>query len=920
MSSIMKNPAEDDRDDTLPARSPDGEATRLLPRTPAETVPATNESDRQPRHGTSSPVQVGRYLLLRPLGAGGMGVVYAAYDPDLDRKVALKLLRSEGHADPELGRARLLREAQAMARISHPNVIPVFDVGIWGAQVFLAMELLDGGTLGQWLKEAPRSWREVLEAYLGAGRGLVAAHAVGLVHRDFKPANVLRDRRGRVCVTDFGLARQVGLPSGDDEDSSAREVNALAAERRMLDAPITVTGAVMGTPNYMSPEQVLGAVPDASTDQFSFCAALYAALYGQRPFDVARMQALKTPADLEGPNAPRLLDPPRDTRVPAWVGRAVMRGLALRPAERFPTLAELLDALGQEPKRRARRRAWGGVGLLAGGLLMGGGVLYQQSRVCEGADALMARVWGPEQREQVVRAFTATGSPLGADMAGRVAAVLDGYARSWSQQHTDACRATLVEGTQPEALRVERVVCLERRREDTRAVVALLSTADVPLVEKSLSLVNALPALDECADVAKLGEQQRLPESPAERAEVERLEALLSEVKVLVDGGRLPQARARLEPLVEAVRATRYAPLMARLQLQQGWMREQLGDSEGAAIALRQAAFDAEAGRADRLKVTILNRLLYVEEGQRHFEPAEVWSGLADATLRRMGGDAVLEAEVRVNQGNLANARNDFSRASALFEEARTRTEAALPEGHPLRARITFLQGNLAIRMKDTARGVALLERALSLTEAAVGPLHPDTARRHDTLAWALREAADPARALPHARAAVEIRKALLGARTLPVAEGLDEVGMCLLALGRDDEALRVYEEALATKQQVAPAGDETFQYSQDGVGQALLGLGRAKDAIAPLRLAVAYPSMPDGTLAESGFALARALWEAGERQPARQEAEAARARFVRATREPEAATVARWLETHPAPEAAAVPARLKETRPRGRR
>ncbi|XHF22507.1 tetratricopeptide repeat protein [Corallococcus interemptor] len=223
--------------------------------------------------------------------------------------------------------------------------------------------------------------------------------------------------------------------------------------------------------------------------------------------------------------------------------------------------------------------------------------------------------------------------------------------------------------------------------------------------------------------------------------------------------------------------------------------------------------------------------------------------------------------------------------------------------------------------MKDTARGVALMERALSLTEAAVGPLHPDTARRHDALAWALREAAEPARALPHARAAVEIRKALLGARTLPVAEGLDEVGMCLLALGRHDEALRVYEEALATKQQVAPPGDETFQYSQDGVGQALLGLGRAKDAIAPLRLAVAYPSMPDATLAESGFALARALWEAGEKQPARQEAETARARFVRATREPEAATVARWLETHPADlEPAAVPARFQQPPPHGRR
>ncbi|WP_244238635.1 protein kinase domain-containing protein, partial [Corallococcus terminator] len=886
-------------DATRPARPPTEDATQPLAPAQGVGVAGTAGSDRLSRQEPPPSVQVGRYLLLRPLGQGGMGVVYAAYDPDLDRKVALKLLRPDGNSDSDVARARLLREAQAMARISHPHVIPVFDVGVWGAQVFLAMELIDGGTLGQWLKQAPRSWREVLEVYLAAGRGLVAAHAVGLVHRDFKPANVLVDRRGRVCVTDFGLARQVGTGPGDGEDVTGPVAGSLPMERRMLDAPITLTGAVMGTPQYMSPEQVLGAAPDASTDQFSFCAALYYALYGQRPFDTERMQALRIPADLSGPQAPSILEPPRDSRVPAWVRQALMRGLSLRPEERFPTLSALLEALGQEQRRTRRRRAWAVAGVGATVLAVAGGALHQQSRVCAGADALMAEVWSPEQHRRLEQSFVATGSPLATDMAARVAGALDAYADAWSRQRTDACEATRVSGTQPEALMVERVVCLERRRNDARAVVALLSTADRPLVEKALSSVNALPSLGECADVAALGEQQHLPEDPAKRAEVERLEAKLSQVKVLVDGGRLTQARDELRPLVEGVQATGYAPLRARLHLQQGWMREQLGESKEAATSLRQAAFDAEEGRSDRLKVLILNRLLYVEEGQKHFEQAEVWSGFADATLRRMGGDAGLEAEVRINQGNLASAKGDLPRARALFDEAQAKAESVLPEGHPLRARITFLQGGLATRMGDAARGVRLLTRALAQTEAAVGPLHPDTARRHDALSWALRETGDAAGALAHARASVEIRKTLLGPHTLPVAEGLDEVGMCLLALGRFDEALRVYEEALAMKRQVAP-DDESLQYSHDGVGQALLGLGRAKDAIAPLRRAVGYPSIPEAILAESGFALAKALWDAGEPVPARQEAETARERFTRATREAQAAQVTSWLQAHP--------------------
>jgi serine/threonine protein kinase len=350
--------------------------------TPALAVRLDSDpSSREQRREQGIPDRVGRFIPLKVLGQGGMGVVYAAYDPDLDRKVALKLLATGENTDLEAGRARMLREAQAMARVSHPHVIPVFEVGTWREQVFVAMEFVDGGTLRSWLEERPRSWREVLEKFLAAGQGLAAAHAAGVVHRDFKPANVLVNQGGRVYVTDFGLARRVSAPLL--EETAARgELLAVSGVTPTFDEPLTVRGLVMGTPNYMSPEQFRGEVLDARSDQFSFCAALYKALYNARPFDPNRMTeaaAGRDPARAQAGSseqatvnvrsggaapAPLIQEPPRDAKVPAWVRSAVMRGLSLHPDGRFPSMEALLEALSQE-QRQVRSRRWAAVASLA---------------------------------------------------------------------------------------------------------------------------------------------------------------------------------------------------------------------------------------------------------------------------------------------------------------------------------------------------------------------------------------------------------------------------------------------------------------------------------------------------------------------------------------------------------------------------
>jgi tRNA A-37 threonylcarbamoyl transferase component Bud32 len=317
------------------------------PTAPTECAQAVAVAREEPalRRGSS----LGRYVVLDRLGGGGMGVVYTAYDPELDRKVAVKLLRPEPGADDSEGRARLQREAQAMARLQHPNVIAVHDVGTFEWQVFIAMEFVDGVTLRRW--RDGRAWREVLARYLDAGRGLAAAHAAGLVHRDFKPDNVLVGHDGRVRVLDFGLARATEPMSPSLSSDAIDLATTLVSSDRALETPLTRTGAFIGTPAYMAPEQLLrSGASDARTDQFGFCIALYEAIYGERPFAAATVEALAFEVAQGNVRAA-----PPSSQVPAWLRAALLRGLSVRPDERFPSMDALLDTLSHEEREEKAR-------------------------------------------------------------------------------------------------------------------------------------------------------------------------------------------------------------------------------------------------------------------------------------------------------------------------------------------------------------------------------------------------------------------------------------------------------------------------------------------------------------------------------------------------------------------------------------
>jgi eukaryotic-like serine/threonine-protein kinase len=302
------------------------------------TVASDSSPDTTHSRALPAGTRVGRYVIVDTLGSGGMGVVYRARDPELGRHVALKLVRPNGSsAGTAEVRARLVREAQAMAKLAHPNVISVFDVGTVDGDVFVAMELVDGPNLADWLAQTPRSVREIIDVFEQAGRGLEAAHAANLVHRDFKPVNVLVGRDGRVRVLDFGLARLT-------HDETRASLAATQPSPAPGLASLTHTGALLGTPLFMAPEQFAGGTTEERTDQFGFCVALYHALYNAYPFEGKTVPELMVNVMAGSPTIPRA------GKAPVWLQRLVLRGLSVRPDARFPNMTALLAEL-------TRRRA-----------------------------------------------------------------------------------------------------------------------------------------------------------------------------------------------------------------------------------------------------------------------------------------------------------------------------------------------------------------------------------------------------------------------------------------------------------------------------------------------------------------------------------------------------------------------------------
>ena len=441
---------------------------------------------------------IGGFELISILGEGGMGVVWSAHDPNLDRVLAIKVLK-RSDAAPSL-RKRLLREARAMARLKHPNVLTVYEVGTEGERDFIAMEMVEGGSLDEWLERQPPR-HEVMATILAAGRGLAAAHAKGLVHRDFKPHNVLRSKDGRVLVTDFGLARGMAedsssgsIESADPEaahDVTIRPSTAARTNDRLLDSRLTQTGAMIGTPAYMAPEQFLGGAPDPRTDQFAFCVTAWQALTGARPFTGASLDELREAASAG-------VSPSLKVDLAPEIRAALARGLDPDPQKRWPTLDDLLEALDHAVRPRLPRWVVP-VALLALVALVGGTILLARrggrtgatvAAGCAPGEDGFAEAWSPQARAELARVLTGRGIELSEAQYARLADPLDAYRVRWTQAFATACKA-------PEKLGVRQRDCLLAARDQTAALALVLREGPPPMYAR-IDLPGMLPDLTGC--------------------------------------------------------------------------------------------------------------------------------------------------------------------------------------------------------------------------------------------------------------------------------------------------------------------------------------------------------------------------------------------------------------------------------------
>jgi len=845
----------------------------------------TGRMDPVPQGHEARPMQrgeaVGRYLLLEKVGEGGMGVVYAAWDPDLSRRVAVKVLRPDKQSPEgvERGHARLLREAQAMARVSHPNVIAIYDVGTLEERVFMAMEFVDGPTLKKWVKEKPRSWREVLDAFTAAGRGLASAHKAGLVHRDFKPENVLVARDGRVQVTDFGLARQANPE--ELAEPPTQEAPALPEGGAQALAEVTQAGQVMGTPMYMAPEQRRGAAPDARSDQFSFCVALYWALYQEWPFDRQRYSlkgAYPSPGTphshkhTDGRSAKsgtgRQVDPAtgafvpaHNGKVPGFVRRALMRGLSPKAEDRFASMDALLSQLEYRPRVARQSMAAAGLALFLGA----GAYAYESSRreaqLCSGAEQKLAGIWDGAVRQDVTQGLTATGQPQAAAVATRVSALLDAYTQGWVAMHTEACQATRLRGEQTEQLLSLRTVCLERRLKDVKALTRLLTSADGQLVGKAAEAAGQLPDLEACSDVSALSAVEPPPASPQAKAEIERLSTQLAEAKALHDAGRYKQGLDIAAPAVEAARKLGYRPLLGEALYWFGWLQDRSGELKTGERNLLEAAWKAQASHHDVLLAQVAAKLAYTTGAdQQRFVTGHLWSGLGLATLSRLGGNDKLESEMLINQGLIYAGEGKVEQALASYAQALERVERAFGKEHHRRGNVLINQGALYAQLHETEKALAALTEGLALIERTLGPEHDVASYAHYFLSSVYAEKREFETALQHATRSLELRTANLGAEHHQVADSHDNVATVLQGQSRFQEALVHYQKAAAIKAKALGANHVFRVYSLEGMAQCHLSLEHPERALPVFEEALALNAKDPFIVAEAQFGLARAL------------------------------------------------------------
>jgi eukaryotic-like serine/threonine-protein kinase len=871
--------------------------------TAADTDLASGPAPRALAEGMAIASRIGRFVVLDRIGSGGMGVVLAAYDPELDRRVALKLVRPDRWSSRDTrARGRALAEARAMAKVSHPNVVPVYEIGGLDEGLYVAMELVQGTSVRDWIAQ-PRAWQQTVEVFVQLARGLAAVHKAGLVHRDVKPDNLMIRDDGRAQLLDFGIARAL--------DDFGDELGVRSSEGPLAAEPATEHGKLVGTPSYMSPEQFLGQAADARSDQWALCVSLFEALYRVRPFEGPTLVELSA-AVTEDPVPP----PPKDARVPGRVHAVIMRGLAKAPSERWPSIRELADAL-DEPRVRPQRARRIGLGL--GAIAVLGGVLAWRragTPSCDDAGAPIDAVWNEARSRELGGAFVAAAPSWGGEAWTRTAAIVDGYAGAWAEQRRDACAAAHVSGLQSSTVLDLRNYCLERSLEQLGVLLDELAHVDTDGVERAFEAALARTDLQACRDVVGLVEGAAPPTvEQAEPVAAGRRTLALAEAKYLL--GDIDEAKRLVEVARPEIEQLGYLPLLVDVELHSSVVDAQLGDHARAVTHAERAYFAARtagdernaASAAAMLAAEVAMLRAHVDEGLRWLALAELELGpdgpasirahiasargnvlydagrYADALAsfeqeRELaassdGPEAARELDESTADSNIAVVLTELGRPSEAIEHARAAValeERVYGADHPALAITLNGLGHALERHGDYREAAAVMRRALDIRERAFGPDHPAVATSLTGLA-STTEAFDAALARELCQRAIAIIERAHGADHPDAAVCLNLIGLTLIDAGDPGPAREALQRALDILDRALGPEHPQVAAALSNLASAELRAGALAQAELHLRRSIAILERDEG--ANIGFAFDH-LGETLERSDRAEEALAA--------------------------------------------
>ncbi len=776
---------------------------------------------------TAEAPRLGKYTLERVLGCGAYGSVILGHNPDTGGEVAIKILHAEVRGERET--LRLQREAQALARLAHPNIVPVFDAGIADGARYVVMRSVSGTTLRQ--AQKGKSWRQIVDLYAAAARGLAAVHAAGLIHRDFKADNVLVGDDGQVMLADFGLVRLADERGERDAKISAIDLDALALR-------LTGAGEVGGTPVYMSPEAVKGGPLGPQSDLFSVAASLFEALYGAVPFEGDNVLEILLAAS-EGTIRPR----PETSEVPLWLDAVLRRALQVDPTRRHASIEELLRDLDYRARERAEAEAIAGrrrrrrftIGLVTAasiGVVLGA-ITMKPEDPCAAPEAKIAAAWA-DRRAALEAAVVELGVPAAVDDWQRVRGLLDGYSSEWAGTYGAICRATFHDGAQSQELFDARVACLDQRRWELVSVARGLE----PISEASLAA-----GLEGAARLESSGPCTTATRTPAptetQRGALGPVRALLAEARRLERTSDDAGADVLATAAVRDARRIGYAPAIAEALFAEGRTKWLVRDGAAARSALMEALDLAEATALDDLTAdagSLLTKVSALElrdaalgdewarQTQRKLAriDADLWrraellnnrgllalhvAGDTAAALEyhrqaleireRLPGEArLVVADSHVNLGNVLAARGDLDRALAHYAESQRLNREVLGEDH---ARVADDLYNRAATLYESghyAEAEAPAERALATYQRS--SVVADVADAHILLAAIFEATRRLSPGLAHARLAAQLLLSDPGAPMGKRAIALERVGSFEREILEWDSALVTYDRAL---------------------------------------------------------------------------------------------------------------------------